>query len=71
MGRPRSGGQFFQLSLLKILLQMKLNDTCLDPRPLPLLHMHRRCSALSNMSQMADERSYDIAVFAILVKFLT
>ena len=25
----------------------------------------------TSMSQMADERSYDIAIFAILVKFLT
>ena len=26
------------------------NDTSLDPRPLPSLHMRRRCSALSVLS---------------------
>ena len=35
----------------KILLQMKLNDNSLDPRPLPSLHMPRRCSALLNMHE--------------------
>ena len=28
-------------------VRMCANDTSLDPRPLPSLHMRRRCSALS------------------------
>ena len=41
-----------------------VNDTSLDPRPLPSLHMRRRCSGLSWGDRLLLEgRGYQVCVF--------